>query len=196
MGESCGVLIHHAIRKYGLDQFEWDEVCSDVPNKDLNRMEIECIAWFGTKAPKGYNLTDGGDGFCGKHKSETKAKIAKASLSHWKDPVIRERILSGLRKAYPMLLGRKHTEESKEKNRKAHLGRHHRPESIAKMTGRKQSPELVAKRVAGNKGYRCSEKTKELMRSINGSIEARERSREASNAYWKARNWESCSFGA
>ncbi len=59
------MLLYRAIRKYGPDQFEWDEVCSDVPDEDLNRKEIECIAWFGTKAPNGYNLTDGGGGRIG-----------------------------------------------------------------------------------------------------------------------------------
>ncbi len=67
--------VHCAIRKYGVDSASittlvvgsWEYV------KELER---KAIAAFGTKAPHGYNVTDGGDGFLGvRHSEATKQKL-------------------------------------------------------------------------------------------------------------------------
>lgn len=89
-----------SIRKYGEDAFDWEiiDYCDNENNlKEAERFHI--MRW-NTKAPNGYNLTDGGDGllnpskcvrqkrsklFSGKnnpmygkkHSRETKRKIAK-----------------------------------------------------------------------------------------------------------------------
>lgn len=52
--------IHRAIRKYGTDNFSYDiiELCS--PEK-LSEREKYWIAFYNSKVPNGYNMTDGGE---------------------------------------------------------------------------------------------------------------------------------------
>ena len=67
--------IYNAIQKYGWDNFdkEWYE----VPDEDLNFYEEMLVALFGTLAPGGYNLMEGG-GATGKRSEETKQKMKEA----------------------------------------------------------------------------------------------------------------------
>jgi group I intron endonuclease len=59
--KSCTAL-HNAINKYGADKFT-AEILFSVPTKELaGELEIEYIKRYNTKAPNGYNLTDGGEG--------------------------------------------------------------------------------------------------------------------------------------
>lgn len=139
---------HNAIRKYGVDAFDWRVLWSNVDKEDLNDLEIRWIELLNTRSPNGYNLTDGGDGFKGNHTEEAKRQISEKVKAIWADPVTAKQRKDSLARAATWT-GRKHTEESKQKIRAAKLGTRHSPESIAKMTGRKQSPELIAKRVAG-----------------------------------------------
>ncbi len=54
--------LHNAISKYKVSNFSIEELFS-VPTKTLaDEFEIEYIERYRTKAPNGYNLTDGGDG--------------------------------------------------------------------------------------------------------------------------------------
>lgn len=67
-----------AIRKYGVDFKREILIIGDF--EYIKCMEIEAISAFGTKAPGGYNLTDGGEGALGHVKSdETRAKLVKAN---------------------------------------------------------------------------------------------------------------------
>lgn len=78
--------IHKAIRKYGFENFKVEIICKYVDNeKFLSEIEKFCIAYYNTKVPAGYNLTDGGEGvsgsnyWLGKHHSEsTRKKISEA----------------------------------------------------------------------------------------------------------------------
>ena len=128
-----------ALRKYGFENFEWEEVYSDVANEDLNRLEIECIEWFGTKVPDGYNMTEGGDGTSGwHHTEETKEKIR--SSERGKIVSYDTRIKIGKAKK-----GRKHTEETRKKLSKSRLGKKRGPmslEQIAKIKATMNLPEV------------------------------------------------------
>jgi group I intron endonuclease len=67
--------IHSAIRKYGWDNFKVEKIIVNVPEEDLNNLERAYIAVENTKAPNGYNLTDGGEGASGYvHTEEWKKK--------------------------------------------------------------------------------------------------------------------------
>lgn len=66
--------IHNAIRKYGWDNFKVEKIIVNVPEEDLNNLERAYIAVENTKAPNGYNLTDGGEGASGYVHSETSRK--------------------------------------------------------------------------------------------------------------------------
>ncbi len=90
------VLFHKAIRKYGVRSFDWNKVYHSKNEQELFHKEIEYIKLHKTKCPKGYNLTDGGEGATGyicspeqrkrmsenrkgfKHTAEAKAKMGIA----------------------------------------------------------------------------------------------------------------------
>lgn len=96
----------HAFNKYGKDNFEKEILHTCETKDEMDFVETFYIFFFGTKAPNGYNITDGGDGTSGRigHKAseETRDKLRKRQ-KHW--------------------IGRKHLVESKEKMRRAKLGK-------------------------------------------------------------------------
>ena len=70
--------LYSAIKKYGQDKFKWEVIDTTESEEELNRKEIYWIKYYDCMAPKGYNLTKGGDGQTGhKHSEETKIKISK-----------------------------------------------------------------------------------------------------------------------
>lgn len=146
-----------AINKYGFENFEWIEVYSDISDESLlNQLEIECILWFNTKVPNGYNLTDGGDGVLNfKHSEESKKRMSEAAK----------------RRIQP--------EETKNKIRNTLKGRKHSPERIAKtsaaMKGVPKSEEGKKNMSAAMKGRVVSEETREKIRQSNlGKIMSKE----------------------
>ena len=73
-----GVAIKRAIKKYGMDNFEKEIICTCNNEVELNEMEIYHINNEGTFS-KGYNMTFGGEGILG-HK-HTSNSIKKSSIS-------------------------------------------------------------------------------------------------------------------
>lgn len=79
----------NAIRKHGWDSFLWEIIESGINREDLDSHEINAIACHGTRSPRGYNLTDGGEGRKGcqpwnkgkKHSIETIEKLRHAALN-------------------------------------------------------------------------------------------------------------------
>lgn len=128
--KECTLLFHVAIRKYGVDAFEWEVLLEDATLED----EIRLIAEHKTHAHKGYgyNLTDGGDSNLGWVMSdETKAKIAAKAMGNKR------------------CLGRFHSEETKAKIRaKRALQKNTTKGKPSPLKGRKQPPEVVTKRIA------------------------------------------------
>src|SRR5574343_290019 len=85
-------LLSHAIKKYGIENFLFEIIRSEVPIEQINDVEIQCITENNCKVPNGYNITDGGKGRSGYTCStETRLKMKEAQL------------------------GKKHSEESKRK---------------------------------------------------------------------------------
>ena len=69
---------YRAIRKYGFKNFEWKIIDYALTEEILFEMEKYYIKKLKTKAPDGYNSTDGGEGMSGlKHTDETKRKLSK-----------------------------------------------------------------------------------------------------------------------
>lgn len=83
-----------AIRKYGADEFSCEHIASAKCTDDLIDMERMLIAQYQTMAPLGYNLVRGGDGNF--DPSEETLALRRAAI-----------------------LGRKHSEETRAKLRKA-----------------------------------------------------------------------------
>lgn len=65
----------NAIRKYGWKKFKQEILIDNVPEEDLNNLEISYIEVENTMAPHGYNLTKGGEGVSGMKQSA--ARIEK-----------------------------------------------------------------------------------------------------------------------
>lgn len=54
-----------AIDKYGVDNFVVEAIFTPSTKEEAGKLEIENIKFYNTKAPHGYNLTDGGEGVRG-----------------------------------------------------------------------------------------------------------------------------------
>ena len=95
--------IYNAIQFYGWENIEKDWYY--CPDEDLNKHEELMVEVLGTLSPGGYNLKEGG-GNRGKASEETRQKISEATKGE----------------NHPMY-GKKHSDESKQKNRKSNLGK-------------------------------------------------------------------------
>lgn len=139
-----GSLLHAAIRKYGHDNIVFEVLQDFNGDYDLAKLyEQEYIAKYRPE----YNLTGGGEG--GTLAVSTRLKIAAAHLGRKRSAEARANMSAAQRRR-----GAEHPPdaETREKMRQAKLGRKHRPESLAKMVGRKDSPETRAKKAAAQTG--------------------------------------------
>jgi len=57
-----GYYFHRALRKYGIDSFEWEIIKRCKSHDELTRSEQLFIKQFNSRIPNGYNMTDGGEG--------------------------------------------------------------------------------------------------------------------------------------
>lgn len=164
-------LLHKAINKYGRDAFDLVTLEDGLTDAESSERERYYIASRGTRAPAGYNLTDGGEGMAGGvHSAETKARMSAAAM------------------------GRKRTPETLARMSECRIGVPIPPEVRAKMsathTGMKRSPETCAAISAGNKGKvrtpeqraRMSASKMGLMKGVPKSPETRERMAAANRA--------------
>lgn len=105
----------NALRKYGVETFDFSVVDKAISRDDLNKKEIYWIGFFDSKFPNGYNLTDGGDsGFV--VSDEVRARLSKAL----KGRVVSEEARRKISKAFT---GFKHSETTKRKVSESMLGK-------------------------------------------------------------------------
>ncbi len=73
--------LSRSIRKHGWDNFKKEIIIDDVPEEDLNNLEISYIKVENTMTPHGYNLTLGGEGMSGyKASKEAREKRSQATI--------------------------------------------------------------------------------------------------------------------
>ncbi len=141
---NSSMIFHKALRKYGKENFEWEEISWAGSIEELNKYEIIMIDFYKTKVPNGYNVTDGGEGG-GSNPSE---EVRKKRGSGWRgkknpDQSIRmrgnkfskgkkflhtsERNKKQIGDKNPFY-GKFHTEETKAINRDKHKGKHSKTE--------------------------------------------------------------------
>ena len=197
-------VFHRAIRKYGMDAFEWEEVYSDVFERDLNGLEIECIKWFGSKIPNGYNMTDGGEGSIGyKHSEEVKKKIGDISRGRKHTEEAKKKISEKTkgktrseetkRKISVGQMGKTYSEKTKRKMRMSHLGKTLGAKSRLKISifnkGKIVSPETGAKISDAKKRHwkdpEYRNKTQATLKKQRQSPEYRTRQSEIIKELWK-----------
>ena len=131
-----------ALRKHGLEGFNWEILCPVEALTNLLLKEYLNIAeqmfieqYDSTDRKKGYNSTNGGGGIIGfhfHHSAETKEKLKEIAK------------------------GRRYTKETKEKMSKSQTGRHHSVETREKMSksrmGIRYTAETIEKMSKAKKG--------------------------------------------
>jgi len=72
---------HAAIKKYGADKFIFSHICDAFDFDAACDLERMLIQQHNTKAPCGYNLTDGGEGVAGRPMTDQDKQIRKIASS-------------------------------------------------------------------------------------------------------------------
>ena len=172
--------LHNAINKHGAKNFEVEVIrYPGISGEALNAVEMWKIKQLGTKKPKGYNLTDGGEGCLnpsestrrkmsewqkGAKKSEsTRRAMSKPKKSLRNRPVpesTRRAMSKAKRGKNNPFYGRKHSEESRRKMSENNAM--NQPEIRAKVTG-KNNPNF-GKNHCEETRRKMSEKQKERWR--------------------------------
>lgn len=133
--------IHHAIRKYGVENFEIRIIARCDSFKEANHREELCIKLYKTMSPNGYNLMEGGSNSLKSEESKKKMSAAQSGEKHWsygkrgsdchlfgrKLPEKTRRKISASNK------GLKRSKETCENISKALTGKTHPPERITNM---------------------------------------------------------------
>lgn len=114
---------HRAIRKYGIDSFEYSILCritcsnTKTLSEILNNLEQYYIIKYNSKVPTGYNVTEGGEGNLGIVLSEeTKYKMSLSKIGH-------KCSANTKKKMSRWQVGKKLSEDTKNKIRNSHVGK-------------------------------------------------------------------------
>ena len=102
-------VLHRAMLKHGFENFRFELVKEADSWKKLCSMEIEAIAKYKTRAPLGYNSSDGGEGVVGfEITDEYRNKLSIGIKAAFEDPEMRARHKAGcLRKSRRKLISEK-----------------------------------------------------------------------------------------
>jgi group I intron endonuclease len=136
-----GFLLTEAIKKYGKEKFSIELIEEVESPERAYELEIFYIKKYNTKAPFGYNLTDGGDGIFGWQPSDEYRKECS------------ERAKELHKNKKVGMYGKKHNDETKRKMSEASKGNKN-------CLGRILSEETKLKISTSNKGKTVSESTK------------------------------------
>lgn len=125
---------HRAIRKYGIDSFEYSVLCqitcSDIKilSEILDNLEQYYIAEYKSKTPTGYNASDGGEGNLGVIlSSQTRVNMSNAKIGH--------AVSNETRKKMSLWqVGKKLSENTKKKISESHIGKSHDGKPCIKMS--------------------------------------------------------------
>ena len=136
-GYKDNTYFYNAIQKYGWDNFDHEIIASKLTKEEANNFERLLIKGFDLlNTNKGYNLQDGGSH--GKPSEASRVNIKNAAIKRSQNEEWRKRqkeshigIQSGDKNS---MYGKKHTEEAKQKQREASLGKHPTDETRKKMS--------------------------------------------------------------
>jgi len=143
------LVLYKAFKKYGKDNFLWEEIDHADTKEELDRKEKYYIALVkATNKRCGYNMTFGGEG--GRHLDGTKQKISNSLKGRVVTEKTREKLSRSLIGKYiqenASWWGRKHTDEEKRKIGQAQLGEKNH------NFGKKASEETIKKMSEAKKG--------------------------------------------
>lgn len=165
-----GFLLTEAIQKYGEKKFLIELIEEVESAEKAYELEQYYIKQYDTKVPNGYNLTDGGDGIFGwevseEYRQECSERVKqlhkdkKVGMYGKKHSEETKKKMSTSSKGNTHCLGRRLSEETKQKIREKHLGKFVSEETKKKisenhynisgknnpMYGKKHSPETIEK---------------------------------------------------
>lgn len=135
-------LFAKAIQKYGSAAFDSQVLSVAASQEELDNLERLWIILLQSKAPNGYNLTDGGNSGTKGHivSDAVRKRLSEAAKAQWRNPEFLAKVEAGLYR------GRIQSPEEIEKRAAAHRG-HKNPKAVAAMN-------------AARRGTRHSEETK------------------------------------
>lgn len=136
-----GFLLTESIKKYGEQKFSIELIEEVESAERAYELEIFYIREYNTKAPNGYNLTDGGDGIFGWQPTDEYRQECS------------ERVKQLHKNQKIGMYGKNHTEETKQKMSKSLKGNQN-------CLGRVLSEETKSKISLSHKGKILSDKTK------------------------------------
>ena len=136
--------LYRSIKKHGKENFTWEVLHESVIPELLSAFEMEAIRIHKTKVPHGYNLTDGGE------------------TGHQSEETVRKR--TETLRANPPMLGKKHSEESKQKMSESRTGlkrtKEQRRNLSQSLMGHEVSNETRAKIGDANRGRKWSDEAR------------------------------------
>jgi group I intron endonuclease len=122
-GYKDNIYFWRAIEKYGWDGFEHIIFAKKLTKKEAELMEINLIKKMKTTYRDcGYNIENGGSSI-GKHSEETKRKISESNIGKRHTQESKEKMSKAKKGMVSSFKGKKHTEEAKMKNSESHKGR-------------------------------------------------------------------------
>jgi group I intron endonuclease len=159
-------LIGTVLKKYGVNVFD-KILLENIPEEQLDYLEIDYIQKYNSLVPNGYNFETGG------HKNkhlgeETKRKLSRAHKGKLHTKKSKEK-MSEAKRGNLNWLGKKHSKETKIKIGEAHRGvsltEEHRKKLIGKIRS-KETKRKMSEAAKGNKnhlGFKHTEKAKQKM---------------------------------
>jgi group I intron endonuclease len=123
-------IFHKAIKKYGVENFNWTEIDCAYSKSELDDKEEFWInfykSYIGFESHNGYNMTTGGEGGSMAHTEETKQLLSEMKKELFKEGFI-----------HPMK-GKKHSEVARRKMSENRKGIKHSDETKKKMSESKK----------------------------------------------------------
>lgn len=140
LGHKTCPLFYNAIRKHGVECFALRYIATGLSDADAIALEIEHIALLGTKAPHGYNITEGGQGASGAVRSEESKVRYRLSKQGERNPCFGK---PARNRGVPM--------SAEQKQKLSDVQRQRDPKSFRGAPGRVHSAEERAKRSASQR---------------------------------------------
>ena len=146
---SCSYL-HNAILKYGSEQFEIETLIVVDTKAQMDVYEKVFIKALNTKAPNGYNLTEGGDGVVGYvFTEEQRRKVSEGQIGRKMSAKAKQKLLE--------------RNQGNKFSQGVRMPEEHRLKLIKINKGSKRSPEILARMSESHKGLRHTEETRRKM---------------------------------
>jgi group I intron endonuclease len=182
-----------ALRKYGLDAFEFTVVDHASDMAEAKIKESSWIAKLNSLCPNGFNLTTGGDGTTGfTHTAATKQRISESLSGHPGWMLGRQHSVETRKKLSVLLTGKRRSAEHCKKNGLSHLGQVPWNKGLTTPDDVRKKQSLAAKtRDSNRKGAHLSEAAKKHLSEINkgktASLQTRAKMSMSQLAAWSRR---------